>query len=128
MILRTQQVTGAAPESRSGAGRTGTAPGRAWFGISVPTVSVPKVVVRKYGGSSLGTAEQLRHVARTVVAGFQGVNDAGDVITLSRGGSDTTAVALAAVLDAGQCEIYTDVPGVSTADPRVVGPVSATPA
>ncbi|MQA79848.1 MAG: aspartate kinase [Streptosporangiales bacterium] len=55
-----------------------------------------------------------------VVAGFQGVGDTGDVITLGRGGSDTTAVALAAVLRAGRCEICTDVPGVSTADPRVV--------
>jgi len=62
-----------------------------------------------------------------VVAGFQGVNDAGDVITLGRGGSDTTAVALAAVLDAGQCKICTDVSGVSTADPRVVDPVRVLP-
>jgi len=55
-----------------------------------------------------------------VVAGFQGINDAGDITTLGRGGSDTTAVALAAALDASECEIYTDVDGVYTADPRVV--------
>jgi aspartate kinase len=55
-----------------------------------------------------------------VVAGFQGVNEDGDVITLGRGGSDTTAVALAAVLGASRCEIYSDVEGVCTADPRVV--------
>ncbi|MBT2479515.1 aspartate kinase [Streptomyces sp. ISL-94] len=55
-----------------------------------------------------------------VVGGFQGLNDAGDVVTLGRGGSDTTAVALAAALDAGSCEIYTDVDGVYTADPRLV--------
>lgn len=55
-----------------------------------------------------------------VVAGFQGVNLKKDVTTLGRGGSDTTAVALAAVLNAEACEIYTDVNGVYTADPRVV--------
>ena len=55
-----------------------------------------------------------------VVAGFQGVSTANDVTTLGRGGSDTTAVALAAALNADVCEIYTDVTGVFTADPRVV--------
>lgn len=55
-----------------------------------------------------------------VVAGFQGVSTGLDVTTLGRGGSDTTAVALAAALGAGACEIYTDVAGVYTADPRVV--------
>src|SRR5918912_563148 len=55
-----------------------------------------------------------------IVAGFQGMNSLGDVMTLGRGGSDTTAVALAAVLGAERCEIYTDVSGVYTADPRIV--------
>jgi aspartate kinase len=55
-----------------------------------------------------------------IVAGFQGVSTAYDVTTLGRGGSDTTAVALAAALGADVCEIYTDVPGVFTADPRLV--------
>jgi len=55
-----------------------------------------------------------------VVAGFQGVTEALDIATLGRGGSDTTAVALAAALRAGHCEIYTDVRGVFTADPRLV--------
>jgi aspartate kinase len=55
-----------------------------------------------------------------IVAGFQGVSTAYDVTTLGRGGSDTTAVALAAALRAESCEIYTDVPGVFTADPRIV--------
>lgn len=55
-----------------------------------------------------------------IVAGFQGVSTAFDVTTLGRGGSDTTAVALAAALDADYCEIYTDVDGVFTADPRLV--------
>src|SRR6266545_3254227 len=55
-----------------------------------------------------------------IVAGFQGVSTALDVTTLGRGGSDTTAVALASALGAEFCEIYTDVPGVFTADPRIV--------
>ncbi|MEJ7820060.1 MAG: aspartate kinase [Rubrobacteraceae bacterium] len=55
-----------------------------------------------------------------IVAGFQGVNALGDVMTLGRGGSDTTAVALAAALKAERCEIYTDVDGIYTADPRIV--------
>jgi aspartate kinase len=55
-----------------------------------------------------------------LVAGFQGVSTAQDVTTLGRGGSDTTAVALAAALGADVCEIYTDVPGVFSADPRIV--------
>jgi aspartate kinase len=55
-----------------------------------------------------------------VVAGFQGVSTARDVTTLGRGGSDTTAVALAAALGADRCEIYTDVSGVFSADPRIV--------
>lgn len=55
-----------------------------------------------------------------VVAGFQGINEHGDVTTLGRGGSDTSAVALAVALGAAQCEIYTDVDGVYTADPRMV--------
>jgi aspartate kinase len=55
-----------------------------------------------------------------VVAGFQGVDDKGNITTLGRGGSDTTAVALAAALKADECQIYTDVDGVYTTDPRVV--------
>lgn len=54
-----------------------------------------------------------------VVAGFQGVNDRGDITTLGRGGSDTTGVALAAALKADECQIFTDVDGVYTTDPRV---------
>ncbi len=55
-----------------------------------------------------------------VVAGFQGINGDGDITTLGRGGSDTTAVALAAALGADECQIFTDVEGVYTSDPRVV--------
>lgn len=55
-----------------------------------------------------------------VVAGFQGINPRGDITTLGRGGSDTTAVALAAALKASECQIYTDVDGVYTTDPRLI--------
>jgi aspartate kinase len=55
-----------------------------------------------------------------VVAGFQGVDEKGNITTLGRGGSDTTGVALAAALKADECQIYTDVDGVYTTDPRVV--------
>ncbi len=56
-----------------------------------------------------------------VVAGFQGMDEMGNITTLGRGGSDTTAVALAAALEADECQIYTDVDGVYTADPKIVG-------
>ncbi|CAB5000304.1 MAG: aspartate kinase [Actinobacteria bacterium] len=66
-------------------------------------------------------AEALTEGAIPIVAGFQGVaQDTKDITTLGRGGSDTTAVALAAALEASVCEIYTDVDGVFSADPRVV--------
>ncbi|PJJ71107.1 aspartate kinase [Diaminobutyricimonas aerilata] len=65
--------------------------------------------------------EALSEGAIAIVAGFQGFNrDTRDITTLGRGGSDTTAVALAAALDADVCEIYTDVDGIFTADPRIV--------
>ena len=64
--------------------------------------------------------EQLSAGKVVVVAGFQGVDAQGNITTLGRGGSDTTAVALAAALKADECHIYTDVDGVYTTDPRVV--------
>ncbi len=65
--------------------------------------------------------EALNDGAIAIVAGFQGINqETKDVTTLGRGGSDTTAVALAAALEADVCEIYTDVDGIFSADPRVV--------
>ena len=65
--------------------------------------------------------EAIDHGAIAIVAGFQGISqDTKDVTTLGRGGSDTTAVALAAALEADVCEIYTDVDGVFSADPRIV--------
>ena len=63
---------------------------------------------------------QLEQGNVVVVAGFQGTDEHGNITTLGRGGSDTTAVALAAALDADECQIYTDVKGVYTTDPRVV--------
>jgi aspartate kinase len=64
--------------------------------------------------------EELARNNIVIVAGFQGINSNDDLTTLGRGASDTTAVALAAVLDAEACEIYTDVDGVFTVDPRLV--------
>jgi aspartate kinase len=64
--------------------------------------------------------EELQHNRVVIVAGFQGVSRAKEVTTLGRGGSDTTAVALAAALEAERCDIYTDVDGVYSADPRKV--------
>lgn len=63
-----------------------------------------------------------------IVAGFQGVDEADNITTLGRGGSDTTAVALAAACDATECEIYTDVDGVYTTDPRIVPEARRMPA
>ncbi len=64
--------------------------------------------------------EDLKAGRAVVIAGFQGVDDNGSITTLGRGGSDTTAVAMAAALQADECHIYTDVDGVYTADPRIV--------
>lgn len=72
---------------------------------------------------SISTDRMQKHLdaGRIVIAaGFQGTDDDGNITTLGRGGSDTTAVALAAVLEAAACEIYTDVDGVFTTDPRLV--------
>ena len=63
--------------------------------------------------------EELKNNKIVVVAGFQGLDDQGDITTLGRGGSDTTAVALAATLKADVCEIFTDVDGVYTTDPNI---------
>ena len=64
--------------------------------------------------------EEIQQDKIIIIAGFQGVNNEGDITTLGRGGSDTTAVAIAAALEADLCEIYTDVEGIYTTDPRVV--------
>ncbi len=77
-----------------------------------------KAKIRSISTDRVQSALKEGHIV--VVAGFQGVNDTQDITTLGRGGSDTTAVALAAVLKANTCEIYTDVNGIYTTDPRVV--------
>lgn len=74
--------------------------------------------IRKIKRERIQTELDKRNIV--IVAGFQGVNAYGDVTTLGRGGSDTSAVALAAVFHADLCQIYTDVDGVYTADPRVI--------
>ncbi len=76
-----------------------------------------KARIREIDRNGLRDALAAGQVA--VVAGFQGVTDGGDITTLGRGGSDTSAVALAAALGADECQIYTDVDGVYTTDPRV---------
>ncbi|MEM8562174.1 MAG: aspartate kinase [Pseudomonadota bacterium] len=77
-----------------------------------------KARIRDIDDKRLKDELQAGHVL--VVAGFQGVDENGNITTLGRGGSDTTAVALAAALNADECQIYTDVDGVYTTDPRVV--------
>ncbi|MEG2122906.1 MAG: aspartate kinase [Clostridium sp.] len=99
--------------------------------LGVQAISLNAAQVKMHTSSSYGQAkikqietERIRNEldARkiVVVTGFQGINKIDDMTTLGRGGSDTTAVALAAVLHADACEIYTDVDGVYTADPRIV--------
>ena len=99
--------------------------------LDVPAVSLNAFQVRMHSTSRYGNArfkrveterilQELDSRKIVIVTGFQGVNKYDDITTLGRGGSDTTAVALAAALHADKCEIYTDVDGVYTADPRVV--------
>ena len=92
---------------------------------SVLAFQIPLISDDKHGDARIESinadwlrAELERHDV-LVVAGFQGVTGAGKITTLGRGGSDTSAVALAAVLQAEECEIYTDVDGVYTTDPRI---------
>lgn len=99
--------------------------------LDVPAVSLNAYQVAMHTTSSYSNArlkridsERIRHELDSrkivIITGFQGINKYDDYTTLGRGGSDTTAVALAAALKADKCEIYTDVEGVYTADPRVV--------
>src|SRR5437762_6976298 len=74
--------------------------------------------IRSIDGEKL--FESLKKHEIAVVAGFQGIDEHGNITTLGRGGSDTTGVALAAALKADECQIFTDVDGVYTTDPRVV--------
>lgn len=99
--------------------------------LGVPAISLNAFQVAMHTTSVYGNArlkridsERIRHELDqrkiVIVTGFQGINKYDDYTTLGRGGSDTTAVALAAALNADACEIYTDVDGVYTADPRKV--------
>ncbi|MFK0293920.1 aspartate kinase [Streptomyces sp. NPDC090442] len=99
------------------------------LGIPATSLMAHQAVIRAAGQHSRGTIAAitpdrinrlLAQGAVPVLAGFQGVDEGHDLITLGRGGSDTTAVALAASLRAERCEIYTDVDGIYSADPRVV--------
>lgn len=103
----------------------------AMAGKGVPAISLNAYQVAMHTTSNYGNARfkridterisnELDSGRIVIVTGFQGVNRRDDVTTLGRGGSDTTAVALAAALRADSCEIYTDVEGVYTADPRIV--------
>lgn len=103
----------------------------AFDALGVPAVSLNAIQVPMYTSSAYGNAKlkrvdtqrilhELESRKIVIVTGFQGINKYEDMTTLGRGGSDTTAVALAAVLHADVCEIYTDVEGVYTADPRIV--------
>ncbi|MBE5981156.1 MAG: aspartate kinase [Paenibacillaceae bacterium] len=99
--------------------------------LGVPSVSLNASQVAMHTSSAYGMAklkkidtERIQHELEAkkivIITGFQGINKYEDLTTLGRGGSDTTAVALAAALHADACEIYTDVDGVYTADPRIV--------
>jgi aspartate kinase len=86
-------------------------------GIFTDTVHT-KAKIKTINAKELENDLKAGHVI--IVAGFQGINETGQTTTLGRGGSDLTAIALAAAIKADKCEIYTDVDGVYTADPRVV--------
>ena len=94
--------------------------------VSLNAVQAGVVTTSAYGNAKLKRidTERIRHELESrkivIITGFQGFNKYDDMTTLGRGGSDTTAVALAAALHADKCEIYTDVEGVYTADPRIV--------
>ncbi|NAZ30372.1 MAG: aspartate kinase [Caldimicrobium sp.] len=94
---------------------------RAFLGYQIPIYTTDLFTKARIKEIKVDTIKSaLARGEIVVVAGFQGVTEGGDITTLGRGGSDTTAVALAAALKADLCEIYTDVEGVYTADPRIV--------
>lgn len=96
-------------------------PAQSWTGWQVPVLTdaaASKARIHQIDADGLNAC--LARGMVPVVAGFQGINERGRVTTLGRGGSDTSAVALAAVLKADRCDIYTDVDGVYTTDPRFV--------
>jgi aspartate kinase len=95
-------------------------PARSWMGWQIPILTDDahgRARIDEIPAEKLGAAMDTGEVA--VIAGFQGVTRSGRLATLGRGGSDTTAVAIAAALGAERCDIYTDVDGVYTTDPRI---------
>ena len=93
---------------------------RSFTGFQIPVLTDgahAKARIREIEGANIHAA--LRNGEIAVVAGFQGIDDSGAITTLGRGGSDTSAVAVAAALSADVCEIYTDVDGIFTTDPNV---------
>ena len=93
---------------------------RSWLGWQIPLrtdMAHSKARIAEIESSAIGPSLEEGSVA--VVAGFQGVNDRGRISTLGRGGSDTSAVAIAVALKADRCDIYTDVDGIYTTDPRI---------
>ena len=94
---------------------------RSWLGWQVPIqTDNAHSVARITGIQAIELQERLRQGEVAVIAGFQGISPDGLITTLGRGGSDTSAVAVAAALEADRCDIYTDVDGVYTTDPRIV--------
>ena len=94
---------------------------RSWMGWQVPIVSDKthgKAVIKDIKTSNIMGSIKKGYIA--IVSGFQGISEDNRITTLGRGGSDTTAVALAAAFSADRCDIYTDVDGVYTTDPRIV--------
>lgn len=131
-----QDATGVAPREVDQLMATGEIASAAQLALALLHIGVPAVsltgpqagirVTGRHGASVIDSIDPTRILALleagnvVVIGGFHGSNDNGDVATLGRGGSDTTAVALSAALGAEQCEIFTDVDGVYTADPRIV--------
>ena len=94
---------------------------RSWMGWQVPIISDNahgKAVIKEIKTVNITNSINKGYVA--IVSGFQGISENNRITTLGRGGSDTTAVALAAAFSANRCDIYTDVDGVYTTDPRIV--------
>ena len=95
--------------------------GRSWLGWQVPIITDnthSKAVIDKIKTSNILNSFKINDIA--IVSGFQGLSSENRITTLGRGGSDTTAVAIAAAFNALRCDIYTDVDGVYTTDPRIV--------
>jgi aspartate kinase len=131
-----QDATNAAPREVDQLMVTGEAASAAQLALALIHIGVPAVsltgpqagikVTGRHGAAVIDSIDPTRILRLldegnvVVIGGFHGINSEGDVATLGRGGSDTTAVAVAAALDAERCEIFTDVDGIYTADPRIV--------